>query len=1013
MKDNFSYVGDTDGDGIKDDEDTDDDGDDVPDVDDAFPLDANESEDTDSDGTGNNADTDDDGDGVSDANELQNGTNPLLADTDEDGVNDDTDNCPTIANGVNEDDQADSDNNGIGDVCDSTGGNDADFDGVDDSVDNCPAVANGANEDNQSDIDTDQVGDACDPDIDGDGTANESDPCPNDEFDQCSTSTTDTDQDGVNDDLDPFPYDDSETADTDEDGLGDNQDDFPNLASEQFDTDGDGVGDNADLCPLVDSGSQGVNHNDADSDGLGDECDIDMSGAAGFWLLSADPDDTGSTELNDAGDTCVAITEIEPFYELVEIKQEGTQIWMHADQETFVGTIAANGNLELENLHGMENISITGNFDGSNFSALTYIETADTSDSSAICTETGVVAMAGADDSINEQTILQVAGGLSWFEADSYYDDTAQQEVKEFFYGSISDGALESMFFYNTETEAWETDAGESNNYLTSSGGIQSADDAFIVDGYLDTPATGETAIIKPTVSSLAVDYEIAHVNFAELDVSAKPIAAFLGEGFADGIADTDMFSSGARGYVTTIEAAVTSYMFRCDSDWDDWFVSNLDCNNVVSQDWVSDDPVPAQSFDDVIITPAEFVAMSGATQAKGIWTAGGNGSQIVGFLISDDGTTTGANAKVEFLRDYFNGYRFKVGEGSFASSTVGSTAILTISVPDAVRRLGDDRDDGGIFLFVDSDTYNGSVQNLVRRGEIIETGVVEHDLLFNGIAKEDILTAFALMPPLPEAFLTASSNGVDFTASTTITQNTSFGVADAGILREWDTQSGNEVIEYYVFDASLNAGRYVYSELDSSGTPVVTPVDEATTWSVNTDGNLEVTISSSGDLHQIALVEFSDTYRPQVVVLNPSNTTDINYSERMVPSGTFESEVVSRFDYTANTELEGSYTFINKDSSVTEVETMVFNSGGNWQWLIDGVEDESASWSLDPTTDYITIDFGGDADTVALETLDADANDLDADGDTSELVYGFTGWYEVDTTSGLGSFFRDGFYKN
>lgn len=66
---------DTDGDGIGDNADTDDDGDGVPDVEDAFPLDSNESKDTDKDGTGDNSDIfpydssewmDSDGDGIGD-----------------------------------------------------------------------------------------------------------------------------------------------------------------------------------------------------------------------------------------------------------------------------------------------------------------------------------------------------------------------------------------------------------------------------------------------------------------------------------------------------------------------------------------------------------------------------------------------------------------------------------------------------------------------------------------------------------------------------------------------------------------------------------------------------------------------------------------------------------------------------------------------------------------------------------------------------------------------------------
>ena len=74
----LSFLGDTDGDSVRDDLDV-------------FPSDPSESIDTDSDGVGNNADTDDDNDEVSDADEAKNGTNPLLVDTDGDGVADSLD----------------------------------------------------------------------------------------------------------------------------------------------------------------------------------------------------------------------------------------------------------------------------------------------------------------------------------------------------------------------------------------------------------------------------------------------------------------------------------------------------------------------------------------------------------------------------------------------------------------------------------------------------------------------------------------------------------------------------------------------------------------------------------------------------------------------------------------------------------------------------------------------------------------------------------------------------------
>ncbi|MBN8431429.1 PHB depolymerase family esterase [Microbulbifer salipaludis] len=84
-------------------------------------------------------------------------------DTDGDGVEDTLDNCPNTANA----DQADNDNDGIGNACDSTPDGepvDTDGDGVTDAVDNCPAIANA----DQLDNDNDGIGNACDSTPDGD-----------------------------------------------------------------------------------------------------------------------------------------------------------------------------------------------------------------------------------------------------------------------------------------------------------------------------------------------------------------------------------------------------------------------------------------------------------------------------------------------------------------------------------------------------------------------------------------------------------------------------------------------------------------------------------------------------------------------------------------------------------------------------------------------------------------------------------------------------------------------------
>jgi len=105
-----------------------------------------------------------------------------------------------------------------------------------------------------------------------------------------SNPPPDSDQDGVSDELDAFPYDSTETADNDDDGVGNNADLFPDDPTETADGDGDGVGDNGDAFPddpteTADDDGDSVGNNadafpsdptetaDGDGDGLGDNGD--------------------------------------------------------------------------------------------------------------------------------------------------------------------------------------------------------------------------------------------------------------------------------------------------------------------------------------------------------------------------------------------------------------------------------------------------------------------------------------------------------------------------------------------------------------------------------------------------------------------------------------------------------------------------------------------------------------------------------------------------------------------
>ncbi len=176
------------------------------------------------------------------------------SDEDDDGVMLGQDNCPSVANT----DQADQDSDGLGDACDP----DTEQDGVPNDEDNCPGVYNPE----QQDLDNDGLGDSCDTDRDGDGIIDGLDNCAyifnpeqtdannNNIGDACeggSTPSTGNAVDGG-----------GATAQTDA-GAG--------MAPDQ---DFDGVADEEDNCIAEFNPEQ----NDLDNDGEGDACDVDLDG---------------------------------------------------------------------------------------------------------------------------------------------------------------------------------------------------------------------------------------------------------------------------------------------------------------------------------------------------------------------------------------------------------------------------------------------------------------------------------------------------------------------------------------------------------------------------------------------------------------------------------------------------------------------------------------------------------------------------------------------------------------
>ncbi len=216
-----------------------------------------------------------------------------IEDTDEDGIPDGDDNCPTVPNA----DQADLDEDGVGNVCDEDFA-DADGDGVQDGEDNCPNHSNAE----QLDTDGDGDGNACDPDDDNDSFYDTRDNCPLTR----NISQRDRDQDGIGDACDD---------DRDGDGVPNAEDNCPNQPNPtQRNSDDDGLGDVCDRDADGDDADDAIDNclglfnplqRDRDRDGLGDECDgVDDP------LPETDTDGDG---VRDRLDNCRAVANVDQF----------------------------------------------------------------------------------------------------------------------------------------------------------------------------------------------------------------------------------------------------------------------------------------------------------------------------------------------------------------------------------------------------------------------------------------------------------------------------------------------------------------------------------------------------------------------------------------------------------------------------------------------------------------------------------------------------------------------------
>ena len=240
-------------------------------------------------------------------------------DSDGDGILDGNDNCISVPNTS----QVDTDNDGVGDMCDDS---DADGDGILDRDDNCIETINRR----QLDTDNDGVGNACNGNIDSDG-------------------------DEINDDLDNCPS----VPNT---GQWDRIDGGDGIGDACDDSDSDGVYDSIDNCWNVSNSNQ----NNDDSDRFGDACDL----CRGFGSIK--------------NDSCNIDVFYDDIQVIQSIQDEGQPITILSGKPTWVRILADSDTSPLDALAKLQikwnDGSITRKYAGANIKQNNDFEDANTFD---------------------------------------------------------------------------------------------------------------------------------------------------------------------------------------------------------------------------------------------------------------------------------------------------------------------------------------------------------------------------------------------------------------------------------------------------------------------------------------------------------------------------------------------------------------------------------------------------------------------------------------------------------
>lgn len=614
---------------------------------------------------------------------------------------------------------------------------DSDHDGVPDDKD---AFPNDPKE--SADMDKDGLGNNADPDTDGDGTPNTED---SDDDNDGLPDYIDTDDngDGLTDDTDHDGTPDSEDSDDDGDGIPDVDDTgVEPQPPAAMDWDKDGVADDKDNCPLIGNPAQ----EDSDSNGLGDVCDKVVPQLASVYLTESFPAE-GSQMWDESTKACVTDTQHQSFF--MHVEQTGNQVWFEKgtgtedDSPSFlVGIIHEDGKVDLMS-DDPDFKANNGALDPQGNLSFFYTHAGQG------CPESALVTAEPAKP-VNEGSAL-ASDSINWFDMESVFSPEGFKT--QFTYGEISTQAAEMVFTFDHASHTWLDTSAEHHNAtaLVTDAGLVMVDDLMIIKGF---GPQGEGAQLAHTHAGQALQVPGMDLQLGEFDIAGLALAELLQPEMANAVPQNAVFPAGAKAWVAHLTTQASSAEIYCDEDYDPWFTSHLDCDNLVAKEWSApsagqaNEPVPATSLDDVISTKDELAQ----GKAVPIWIANGHDASggitsIQGYFISSDGSLAGIELNfIPTMHSQSSAAPQMLPGLPVQNIQKGGKTLLAVQLPEDLLRNTDwNQEASGLFVTEEAELDG---MPLVRHGALIPAGQKQQHIVFNINASDSIIGNFQPVPP-------------------------------------------------------------------------------------------------------------------------------------------------------------------------------------------------------------------------------------------------------------------------